>query len=428
MMGKRISILAETTNLTDITAMNHVQLYRAVSTRASRALMLALLFIVAFALGAAQRAHAQIGGAAVVFLMIEPDSRAAGMGNAGVALADNANAIFWNPAGLADQVGTEAGLTHSNWLPEFNAGLFYEYLVAKTHINGWGTVGAHITYLFLGEHEYRDAQNNLLGDFRSYDMAIGLSYGFKVGSNLSLGTGVRFIYSNLARGINVGAQETKPGVSTGFDLAALYKTPSFSLGSINTRYNIGFNLANMGPKIQYSDAEQSDPIPTNLRFGHALTFELDEFNTLTFVNDYTKMLIRSRREFVDCEDPSNPTDDTCNSAFTSDPFYKAIFSAWSPIEVQSNALSSDEGEFESLNAFEQLIISAGFEYWYNKLFALRGGYFYENPYNGDRQFLTFGAGIRYNIVGVDFSYVYALEENHPLANTMRFSLLLNFSK
>ena len=181
----------------------------------------------------------------------------------------------------------------------------------------------------------------------------------------------------------------------------------------------------MGPKIQYSDSEQSDPIPTNLRFGHALTFELDEYNKLTFVNDFSKMLIRVRSD-LECINPDDPT--TCTTTFESDPFYKAIFSAWSPIEVRSNALNDDKEEFQTLNAFEQLIISTGFEYWYNDLFALRGGYFYENPYNGDRQFLTFGAGIRYNIVGVDFSYVYALEENHPLANTMRFSLLLNFAK
>ena len=90
-----------------------------------------------------------------------------------------------------------------------------------------------MTYLFLGEHEYRDAQNNLLGEFRSYDLAVGASYGFKVGKNLSLGTGLRLIYSSLAN-VSVGAQDTNPGISAGFDLAALYKTPAFSLGNVTT--------------------------------------------------------------------------------------------------------------------------------------------------------------------------------------------------
>ena len=374
--------------------------------------------------GIARPLQAQIGGAAVVFLMIEPDSRSAGMGNAGVALADNANALFWNPAGLAYQVGTEAALTHSNWLPEFNSGLFYEYLVAKHHIKGWGTLGAHLTYLFLGEHEYRDAQNNLLGDFRSYDLAAGLSYGFKLGKRLAVGTGMRLIYSSLAT-VSVGAQKTNPGISVGVDLGMLYRTREFNLGAGLGQYSVGFNLANMGPKIQYSDSEQSDPIPTYLRMGHAFTIELDAYNKINLVNDFSKILVRQRASQT-CLDPEDTS--TCTFEYTSDPFYKAIFSAWTPIEVLSTALAKEEEEYESLSVFEQLLISTGFEYWYNNLFAVRAGYFYENPYNGNREFLTFGAGIRYNIVGVDFSYIYALEEHHPLANTMRFSLLLNFAK
>lgn len=374
--------------------------------------------------GFVRNASAQIGGSAVVFLMIEPDSRAAGMGNAGVAIADNANALFWNPAGLADQVGTEVALTHSNWLPELSSDLFFEYLVGKHHIKNWGTIGAHVTFLNLGEHEHRDALNVSLGTFRSYDLSVGVSYGFKVSEHISLGTGVRWIRSNLAS-VNVGAQESQPGVSVGVDLAAMLKMPEFHLGSVATRYNIGFNLANMGPKIQYSDSEQADPIPTLLRIGHALTFQFDDYNKITLANDASKILVRQRVEEV-CIDVNDPA--TCAPDYSTDPFYRAIFTSWTPIEVLSSAVNDDEQEYRNLSVIDQLLISAGFEYWYNDLFAARGGYFYENPYNGNREFLTFGAGIRYNIVGVDFSYVYALEENHPLANTMRFSLLLNFAR
>ena len=387
----------------------------------------ALLLVLLLAGAWAQRAHAQIGGAAVVFLMIEPDSRSAGMGNTGVALSDNANAIFWNPAALAYQRGTEAALTHSNWLPEFNAGLFYEYLVAKHHVPGWGTFGAHVTYLFLGEHEYRDAQNTPLGTFKSYDLSAGVSYGVNLSENFAIGTGVRFIYSSLAR-VNVGAQQTNPGVSAAFDLAALYRSNQFGLGGMNARYSAGFNLANMGPKIQYSDRGQADPIPTNLRIGQAITFDFDEYNSLSISTDVNKMLVRQRL-VEDCLEGESPDD--CSREYQADPFYEAIFSAWSSIDVctaTADQCRADPTNLESLSALEQLTLGVGAEYWYNQLFALRAGYFYENPYNGDREFLTFGAGLRYNIVGVDFSYIYALEENHPLSNTMRFSLLINFAQ
>jgi Type IX secretion system protein PorV len=359
-------------------------------------------------------ATAQVGGSAVVFLKIEPDSRAAGMGNAGVALADNASAIFWNPAGLAFQTGTEASITHSNWLPEFNAGLFYEYLTAKHHVPGWGTFGAHLTYLFLGQHEGRDAQNNPTGTFKSYDMALGVSYGFKVSQKFALGTSLRFIYSNLAPGQIVGAQETKAGISTAFDLSGLYRSNKFDMGSMKGQLSLGFNLANMGPKIQYSDSDQADPIPTNLRLGWAFTMDFDEYNSLTFVTDFNKDLIHYS--------------DSDSTGRTADPFYKAIFSSWAPIEVQTNALNENDPTLETLGVLDLMTIGAGVEYWYNRLFAIRAGYFYENPYNGNRKFMTLGSGVRYNIIGIDFSYIYALEENSPLANTMRFSLLLNFGR
>jgi hypothetical protein len=365
-----------------------------------------LIGVMMLGMGLSSPATAQTGGSAVVFLMIEPDSRAAGMGNTGVAVADNAYAVFWNPAGLAFQEGAEASLTHSNWLPELGADLFYEYLVGKYNI-GPGTIGAQVTFLNLGESEHRVNATDPGETFRSYDLATGLSYGFNVSERVALGTGARFIYSNLASG--VGGGEYQPGVSAGFDLAGLYRSAPFSLGGIQTTASAGFNLANMGPKIKYREQGQADPIPTNLRFGYAFTFDFDEYNRLTFANDFTKLLTHS---------------EITEDGRVSDPFYQAIFSSWQSIDVDLNA----DGEVdETLGPVQQLMIGTGLEYWYNRLFAARAGYFYENPYNGDRQFLTFGAGIRYSLVGVDFSYIYALENDHPLSNTLRFSLLLNFN-
>ena len=381
------------------------------STSIMHRFMRSALFLLVAGLLLPAVASAQVGGSAVVFLKIEPDSRASGMGNAGVALADNASAIFWNPAGLAFQTGTEAAITHSTWLPEFKADLFYEYLIAKHHVPGWGTFGAHLTYLFLGQHEGRDAQNNPTGTFKSYDLATGLSYGVKVNERLGIGTSLRFIYSNLAPGQTVGAQETKAGVSTAFDIAALYRTRKFSMGeTMKGEFSAGFNLANMGNKIQYSDNAQADPIPTNIRLGYAFKMEFDEFNSLTLVTDFNKDLIHYS-----------------DSSSAGDPFYKAIFSSWTPIKVRTNALADGEAQYESLSVLSQMTIGTGFEYWYNNLFALRGGYFYENPNNGNRQYMTLGAGVRVNVIGIDFSYIYA-EQNSPLANTMRFSMLVNFNK
>lgn len=177
----------------------------------------------------ATTAMAQVGITSVPFLQIEPDSRSAGMGNTGVAIADNAAALFWNPAGFAFQEGTQLGITHSNWLPNFNTDLFYDYIVGKMYVDGIGTIGAHITYFNLGEQVQTDETGLELGTFRSYEFAAGASYGFKLNENFALGTGFRFIYSRLVpANTQVSGQTAKNGTSVGVDLSALYRTDVLS--------------------------------------------------------------------------------------------------------------------------------------------------------------------------------------------------------
>ncbi len=366
-----------------------------------------LLILAGFTIG---QVKAQVGITSVPFLQIEPDSRAAGMGNTGVAIADNASAVFWNPAGLAFQRGNQVSITHANWLPAFNADLFYDYLVGKYYIEDIGTIGAHITFLNLGEQLRTDETGLEMGRFNSYEVAAGLSYGFELNENFSLGTGFRFVYSSLADG-EVSGQKINPGSTVGIDLAAMYRSNPFELGTRQGTMNAGINLSNIGPGVQYTDNAQRDPLPTVLRLGWALTMDLDQegFNTLTFSNDISKIMARSELRELDGDEVYEPMSVT-----------RALFSSWSSFDRMNGS------EMVTLNVLQQFMLGFGLEYWYNQKFALRTGYYYENPENGNREFLTFGAGIRYNVFGVDFSYLYTLEEDHPLANTMRFSVLLNF--
>lgn len=353
----------------------------------------------------------QVGITAVPFLQIEPDSRATGMGNTGVAIADNASAIFWNPAGLAFQSSSQVSLTHANWLPAFNADLFYDYLVGTYHIDGVGTIGGHITFLNLGEQTRTDETGLELGRFNSFEISAGLSYGFRISDNVALGTGLRYIYSSLASG-SVSGQDITPGSSVGVDFAGLYKSNPFSMGSREAQFSAGFNLANIGPGIQYTDNAQKDPLPTTLRAGWAYKMDLDSngLNSLTFSNDISKIMARNERIG---SDPDNPE-------YQNMGVFEALFNSWGSFERFNGT------ENVSVSLAEQLMFGFGLEYWYDSLFALRAGYYYEHPENGNREFITLGAGLRYNIFGVDFSYLYTLEEDHPLANTIRLSLLINF--
>lgn len=374
------------------------------------ALSITALFILT---GAFTTSYAQVGITAVPFLQIEPDSRGAGMGNTGVAIADNASAMFWNPAGLAFQSENQLSITHANWLPAFNADLFYDYLVGTYNVEGIGTIGGHITFLNLGEQVRTSSDNIELGRFNSFELAGGLSYGFELSENFALGTGFRFIYSSLAQG-TVDEQDISPGASVGIDLAALYKSDPFSLGGRNASVNAGFNLSNIGPSIQYTDEAQKDPLPTVLRAGWAFTTELDSrgYNTITIANDISKIMARNERISGNIEDED---DDVVFESMSS---FEAIFKSWDSFERWNGS------ENVTLSLLDQLMFGTGLEYWYNNQFALRTGYYHEHEENGNRRFMTFGAGLRYNIIGVDFSYIYTIEEDHPLANTIRLSLLL----
>ena len=373
-----------------------------------------LLFVGLF-LFLSSKATAQVGITGVPFLQIEADSRGAGMGNTGVALADNAAALFWNPAGLAYQKDNQASFTHSNWLANFGVSdLFYDYLVVKQYVEGIGTIGGHITFLNLGEQVNTDESNNVISRFNSYEFAVGLSYRTEINKNLALGGGLRLIYSSLANGTSVGGQKVNPGSSVGVDLAMLYKTNPFDLGASDAIASFGINLSNLGPGIQYSDNAQKDPLPTVLRFGPAINIGLDEdrINEVTVAVDFSKIMARQEATAIN---------DSTFEFRTISPL-RALVESWDTYRP----LDPNTGTRTNVSLMEQFMIGAGLEYWYNRQFAIRGGYYYEAPNNGDREFITFGAGLRYNQFGVDFSYIKTLESQSPLANTLRFSILLNY--
>ncbi|MBN2414918.1 PorV/PorQ family protein [bacterium] len=326
-----------------------------------------------------------ISQAAVLFLLISPGARSAGMGESFVAVADDATAIFWNPGGLAFQTGRELTLMHCNWLPGLlgaNGDMYYEFLAYRQHVESLGgTIGANVTFLNLGEMAHTgEAGPEVIDTFNAWDLAITLSYATKLNDNLGIGFNMRYIRSNLAP---MGAGEEKGnGVGNAFavDVGMLYKTPWLK------GFSMGFNLSNMGPKITYVDAAQADPLPTNLKLGIAYRALDTEFNRLIFSLETNKLLVHG-----------------------DDPFYKAIYTVWS------------EGDMN--DQFRSLVSAVGMEYVYDNMIFLRAGYYYDEE--GEVKYPTFGAGLQYASYRFDFAYV-AAKQGHPLSDTMRFSLTAGF--
>ncbi len=369
-------------------------------------ILLKLMMISFLIVGVVKVSYAQ-GEAAVPFLLLAPDSRAGGIGESGGGLADNSSAIFWNPAGIAFLTGTEVSITHSNWLPQFHLDLFYDYLTYRQYFEELdGSVTASITYMNFGEFvRTGEADPTPLGTFRSFDAALTLGYATKLSPDWGLGVNFRIIHSRLSD--QPTAEEKGKGVATSvsFDIAAMWRPEKllipFTDEDIGGKLSIGLNLSNLGPKIYYIDKAQADPIPTNFRLGFAYKVIDDEFNNLIYTLDFSKLLVS-------------------RDSTGSDEFYKAIFTSW-----------ADDSFSEELR---DIVTSMGLEYWYGPpndfQFALRTGFFYEDPSYGNRKFLTFGAGIRYDIYGFDFSYittsVFKNGENHPLSDTLRFTVLIGW--
>jgi long-subunit fatty acid transport protein len=283
---------------------------------------------------------------------------------------------------------------HCQWLPQFHfPDMYYEFASYVHHIASLGTFGINTTYVNWGEQTHTDETGNTLGTFNSFEMAVGASYGTELRDNLAVGSTAKFIYSKLAP-YSSGEQRGKgEGSSVALDLGVLWN-PHFV-----KRMSFGLNLQNLGPKMAYIDRDQADPLPTNLKCGFAYRALSTEFNKLTFLADFNKILVVKRKNTT-----ADPSDDK------SDPFYKAIFTSW------------------TYNGFDYQIrrvtVGGGTEYCYNDQFFVRAGYFYEDI--GKRRFATFGAGIKLSIYQFDFGYISG-EESHPLNDTMRFSLSFVFN-
>lgn len=348
---------------------------------------------------------------AVPILGVSPDARSGSMGDAGVAISPDVNAIHWNPAKLAfleDQYGFS--LSYTPWLQRLVPDMYLANLAGYYRLDERNVIGSSFKYFSLGKIERRGDDNQDLNTYNPNELAFDLTYARSFGENFSLGTAVRYIYSNLFNGTFSTGQDTKAGTALAADVSAYYKNETEILNT-PALLAFGLNISNIGTKMNYTDNPQNTQfLPTNMRLGGASTFHLDDMSDFTVALDANKLLVPTPN-FV--PDPNGGNGATFNkNRDLSVP--AGIFGSF----------SDAPGGFKE--EMQEISYSLGLEYWYNKQFALRTGYFYENPNKGNRKFLTLGAGLRYNVVDINLSYLLAAQATSPLAQTLRFSLIFNF--
>jgi hypothetical protein len=345
---------------------------------------------------------------AVPFLLITPDARSGAMGDVGVSISGDANATHWNPAKLAfmkDPYGF--GLSYSPWLQKLVPDINLAYLNGYYKLDDKNVIGGSLRYFSLGNIQFVDVNQVKQGEFNPNELAVDATFARSFGENFSLGTALRFIYSNLSGGASFSDQQTRPGTAVAADVSAFYTKNSELLGK-NADVSFGLNISNIGTKMSYTDGGPKYFLPTNMRLGGSTTIHADDFNDFTFALDLNKLLV-----------PTNPTRDINGVIVAGEDPNRSV-----PAGIFGSFSDAPGGSSEEL---KEVSISTGLEYWYNQQFAIRAGYFYENPTKGNRQYLSLGLGLKYQIVDLNFSYLLANQQQSPLANTLRFSLLFNFA-
>jgi len=346
----------------------------------------------------------------VPFLTIAPDSRAGGMGDAGVATSPDVYSMHWNPAkfGFIDGNGG-VGISYSPWLRNLVPDINIAFLGGYKRIDSKQVLSASLLYSSLGDVPFTDEFGNLERTFNPNEFSIDAGYSRLFSENLSAGIAFRFIYSNLTGGSYSGGVATQPGTSFAADISGYYQK-KIDIFSTDGTFAAGLNFSNIGTKMSYSDSQTSDFIPMNMRLGASVTINLDRYNKLTFTLDLNKLLVPTPPIYSS----TNPDSIIAGR----DPNVSV------PVAIFQSFVDAPGGFKEEMH---EITYSSGVEYWYNNQFALRGGYFHENETKGNRKYFTAGAGVRLKGFTIDFSYLMPVTQNHPLAHTLRFSLAFDFN-
>jgi len=308
--------------------------------------------------------------ASVIWLDITPGARANGMGEAFTAVADDATASYWNPAGLAfvSQEKREITLQHSQWLQQLADDMYFEFLGYAQYLPGWGGVGGNITFMSMGEQqEIESGSTEPIGTFYSYGICADAAFGTEVAPGLAVGLGLKFIYDHLYY------MDNGKGSSFAVDMGVLYKVPEQSFGNLS----VGATLTNLGPNMSYGGNSENNPLPREFRIGMGYAPFDGELTSLLIAADYSKLLVNA---------------DSTIAA-----------------EVKENKWG------------------VGAEFWYYNLLALRAGYEHDTEGQGTISGVSFGAGLQWNDFVLDMAFVPVDESLQGSGKyNQKYSLTLRF--
>jgi len=355
----------------------------------------------------------------VPFLMIAADARAAGMGDIGVATAPDAYSQQWNPAKYAFSLDKQGfSVSYTPYLTDLVNDISLGQATYFNRISEKSAFAASLRYFSLGEIELRENADDVANVQKPSEFAVDLSYALKLSERFSMSVAGRYIRSNL----RIPSEGTNASAASSFavDVSGYYQSEEIAYDDFNGRWRGGFNIQNLGPKINY-DMDDSDSgsnfLPTTLRLGGGFDFIFDEYNKVSLNAEVTKLMVPTP------QDPDLNGDGiiTSEERAQNNRDYRSI--GWANGFFKSLGDAPD-GFSEEL---KEVTWALGAEYVYQDSFALRAGYFNESEVKGARKFMSLGAGFKYNVIKIDVSYLFSASKvKNPLENTLRFSLSFAF--
>ena len=347
-----------------------------------------------------------------VFQRITPDARASGLGDQGVATSPDTYSQYWNTAKYAFAPQTAGlGISYVPWMSKITSDVFVMNLVGHSYLDAEerSALSSSFYYFNMGEVKLSslgtDGKINENGTVSPSEFAFDLGYSLKLSDSYAMAVTGRYINSNFG----TFAQDNQKMVASSFaiDISGFYNGKKHqSFGETEGAIRAGFNLKNIGPKLDYSGNDSSRTnLPTTLLVGLGYDINVDKENKFAITGEASKLLVASLEEQLNSagvKQTVNPNKDL-------------------------GVVAGIGKSFAQGNFGNRLMKSVSLEYSYDESFFLRTGYFHESVTQGARQFATAGLGFRYTNLGLDLSYLINTSKiNSALDNTLKLSLSWNF--
>lgn len=365
---------------------------------------------------------------AVPFLMIPTNPVQLGMAHLGVVSSNfyAENAFISNAALLAN--GHRYFEAHTNFTPWLRALVPDINLINASFAAGLTenhAVGLRYTHFTLGNITFTDNVGNVIGNYSPHEFVIQGNYASRFNNGLSLGLGLKYVYSDLTGGISVGGATTRPGQAFAGDFGLNYRGVSFKSEVVSFGYSVGMGLNNIGSKMSYTQNNEEDFLPMNMQLGIMFNLGL-KAGDIRFEHDLgyqiEKLLV-----------PTPPLYDrnpqiVVNGDTIDNPNYGQIIAGKDPnVSVPAAILQSfadaPGGSAEEWKEVNHMVAHEFRVIFKNRIsIHFREGYFHEDLTKGNRQFFTVGTGVGVMGFRLDFSYLIPTQQNHPLQNTISFGL------